>query len=439
MSLRSGTDAEDKVLEQTAPEQNMRTNAISLILSSLLTGLLGLAFWGVAGRMYPAHEVGVAAAVITSALVLSGLSILSVDTIYERFLPLAGSRTGAMLKQGFLLVSLTALLAGAGLVAFGPREELFDSGWQMACYPLLVMVFAVFALQDKATLGLGVARWSAGMNSLHAAAKLAVLVALVGTGTALSIISAWGLTAVAAALFILVAMRRRYRRHPQFLQPPTLPPANQLWSYYGSSFGLSVLWAIGPLVVPLIVLSNFGAVTNAHFVVTWAVINALYFAVHLVMSPFVAEVASNPDRVGSLSVRMVQIMVAVVTIASLGLVLIGPTILGIVGSEYRQQGSGLLFLAAGFIPLSGVAAVYEGLARVQRKLKLMIVAQTIATVLIVGGTLWATRIVGVVGVGWAYLAAEAASAAILLPAIISWFRRLRSHGSGLVDAEHGIT
>lgn len=128
MSLRSGTDAEDKVLEQTAPEQNMRTNAISLILSSLLTGLLGLAFWGVAGRMYPAHEVGVAAAVITSALVLSGLSILSVDTIYERFLPLAGSRTGAMLKQGFLLVSLTALLAGAGLVAFGPREELFDSG-----------------------------------------------------------------------------------------------------------------------------------------------------------------------------------------------------------------------------------------------------------------------------------------------------------------------
>jgi len=430
----SGTERRDPAPESIPPEQNMRANTVSLILASLLTGLLGLAFWGVAGRMYPAHQVGVAAAVITSALVLSGLSILSVDTIYERFLPLAGTRTGSMLKQGFLLVSVTALMAGAGLVAFGPRHKLFESGWQMACYPLLVMVFAVFALQDKATLGLGVARWSAAMNSLHAAAKLAVLLLLAWTGSALSIVAAWGATAVAAALFIMVAMRRRYRSHPQFLEPPNLPPANQLWSYYGSSFGLSALWSIGPLVVPLIVLSRFGATANAHFVVTWAIINALYFAVHLVMSPFVAEVAANPGKVASLSVRMVQIMVAVACVASVGLVLVGPYLLAIVGADYRLQGQGLLSLAAVFIPLSAVGAVYEGFARVQRKLRLMIVVQSIATVLIVGGSLLSTRVVGVVGVGWAYLAAEAVSAVILLPPVIVWFRRAQSQGLDLNDA-----
>lgn len=432
LSHSSATRA-DSTPDPTAPEQNLRTNTFSLILASLLTGVLGLAFWGVAGRMYPAHEVGVAAAVITSALVLSGLSILSVDTIYERFLPLAGTRTGAMLKHGFLLVGVTALVAGAGLVVFGPRRDLFTSPWQMAGYPLLVMVLAVFALQDKATLGLGVARWAAAMNSLHAAAKLVVLVILAGTGSALSIVSAWGGTAVVAALLLLVAMRRRYRSHPQFLEPPNLPPTNQLWSYYGSSFGLSALWAIGPLVVPLIVLSRFGAVTNAHFVVTWAVVNALYFAVHLVMSPFVAEVAAHPERVASLSVRMVQIMVGVVVVGSLGLVVVGPTVLSIVGPEYRTQGQGLLYLAAAFIPLSAVGAIYEGFARVQRKLKLMIVAQSIATVLIVGGSLASTKVLGIVGVGWAYLAAEGVTAVILLPPVIVWFRRALAQGLSIDD------
>ena len=179
------------------PERNLRVNTISLILSHLLTGVLGLVFWGAAARLFPAEEVGTAAAVITSAVMLSTISILSIDALYERFLPQAGTHAGPLLKQGFLLVAATALLLGAGLVVFGPSYALFDAGWAMACYPLLVMVLAVFTLQDKATVGLGVARWSAAKNSFHAVAKLVLLLvlALVWTDRAVSIVVAWGATA----------------------------------------------------------------------------------------------------------------------------------------------------------------------------------------------------------------------------------------------------
>jgi O-antigen/teichoic acid export membrane protein len=405
-------------------ERNMRVNTVSLIASNLLIGVLGLAFWGVAGRLYPTREVGIAAAVITSATMLATLSILSIDTLYERFLPLAGHRAGPLLKHGHLLVSAIAVLAGTALVAFGPTETMFSSGWSMACYPLLVVALAAFIMQDKATAGLGVARWAAVKNSFHAIVKLVVLVVFFWTASALSIVLAWGVTAAVAALFILFAMRRRYRSDPQFLGPPNLPPRRHIWSYFGSSFGLAGLWAVGPLVVPLIVLSQFGAAANAHFAVTWAIINALYTCVHLIVGPYVAEVAANPGKIAALSWRMVQMMACVMVAGSVGMVLVGPAVLGLVGTDYRAEGQDLLYLAAIFVPLSAIATVYEGFARVGRKLGRMVAVQCLSTCLIVVGCVIGTRSLGVVGVGWAYVVAEAVSATILIGPAVVWLRRI---------------
>jgi O-antigen/teichoic acid export membrane protein len=412
-----------------AAGRNMTVNSISLIGSSLLTGILGLVFWGAAGRMYPAAEVGVAAALITSALMLSMLSMLSIDTIYERFLPLAGERAGSLIKRGYVTVAGTALLAGWALVAFGPREKLFTSQWAMVCYPLLVMVLAVFTLLDKTAVGLGVTKWSAVKNLIHAIVKLALLFGLVWTGSGASIVLAWGATAAAGTLLVLAAMRRRWRTHSQFSRPSELPARAQLLSYVGSSFGITTLWIIGPLIVPLVIVSRFGAAANAHFAVTWAIINALYFAVHLVMSPFVAEVAAHPDKVAALSTRMVQMMAVVSIVGSLGLVLVGPYVLDLIGPDYRAQGQGLLVLAAVFVPLSAVSAVYEGFARVSRKLTLMVVMRCVATIVVVAGTLMVTTRTGVIGVGWAYLAAEAIPAVILLPFVIRWLRKAKALGT----------
>ena len=191
---------------EPAAERNLRTNTVSLIAANLATGVLGLVYWVAAGRLYPEREVGVAAALINSAVMLSTLSLLSIGTSYERFLPLAGTRAGPLLRKGFLVVAATAIVFGLALIAFGPRHnELFQTSWGMVIYPLLVMVLAVFTLQDRATVGLGVARWSAAKNSSHAVAKLIVLVALAWTGSAVSIVAAWGVTAAAIAAYVVVA------------------------------------------------------------------------------------------------------------------------------------------------------------------------------------------------------------------------------------------
>jgi O-antigen/teichoic acid export membrane protein len=413
-------------------ESNLNVNTISLILSNGVTCLLGLVFWGFAARVFPANFVGVAAALINSALMLSTLSILSIDRIYERFLPVAGHRAKEFLTRGFLVVALVSMAGGIGLVVFGPRHALFTSVWVMAAYPVFVMVIALFILQDKVVAGLGVARWAAAKNVVHAVSKLIVLVviallasagALAGTAAAsTAIVLAWGATAAAIATYVFVLIYRRCRDHPRFALTPNLPPWSELWSFFGSSFGITAMLATGALVVPLIVVAQAGAAANAYFQIAWQFVGALYLTVHLVVSPYVAEVATHPDKVAALSWRTVRMLAAVAVAGSAGLLLVAPFMLSLIGPEYRAGSEDLLHLAAVFVPLSVVGAAYEGFARAQRKLRLQLTMTFVATVIVIGGSLVATRHLGATGVGWAYLAAESVTAIVLIGPVVNWLR-----------------
>jgi Na+-driven multidrug efflux pump len=137
----------------------------------------------------------------------------------------------------------------------------------------------------------------------------------------------------------------------------------------------------------------------------------------------VAEVAASPDKVARLTFRLVGLVAGVGCASSLGLLIVGPPMLGMVGTEYRAEGQALLYLAAAFVPLSAVGAVYEGLARVHRKLMLMIIVSCVSTIVIVVGSLIGTRLVGVAGVGWAYLAAESISTIVLFAPTVLWLRQ----------------
>lgn len=436
MTLDSGRHVAADVPKTTTAQHNMGVNTVSLVAANILTGVLGLVFWGVAARLYPAEAVGIGAAVLNSAVMLSTLSMLSIDTLYERFLPMAGVRAGILIGRGYAVVAVTALIAGTVVVLVGP-DELIVSGAMVLIYPLLVAEHALFALEDKTTAGLGVARWAAAKNVFHALFKLVVLGMLAWTGNSLAIVASWGLVGAFAFVVVLLAMRRRWRTDPQFLRPSTLPAPRVIFRYSYASFALTAVWTAAPLVVPLLVLSQFGAVTSAYFAVAWSIVTAAYLTVHLVISPYVAEAAAHPTKIYSLSVRMIQSIAVVAVAGSLGLAIAGPLALELVGGAYRAEGESLLYVAALFIPLSAVAAVFEGFARVNGRLGMIFAVRATAAVLIVGGCHAATSLFGVLGVGWLYLAVECVVALVLIVPLVRCLRHYRRVERGLTYAPAG--
>ncbi len=413
-----------------ASDRNLALNSLALMLSTAITGALGLLFWAAAGRLYPVAEVGSASAVITSAVMLSTLSNLSLGSMYERFLPVSGRLAKSFIVRGYLTVTAFAFVLGGGFLLVAPRDEMFTNTAEIVTFPFFVAVLAVFALQDQTSSGLGVARWAAGKNVFHAVLKFILLLALFTTERSTSIISAWAVPAIVASIFVLRAIMKNVRTEQRYAGKPDLPPRREMWAYFGSAYGITALGSLAPLLVPMIVVATLGAEQNAYFSLTWSIVSALYILISVLIGPYVAEVAAHPEQFHRLTKRFMTLVCIVAVGGSIFLAFIAPFGLGLIGQGYRDQGTIIVQLAALTIPLSVVGSLYDGLARVRRRMRLAVIVQVVATSLIIGGSIGLSSSMGIAAVGWAYLAAEAFGALVLIVPLIRWIRELSAGSNG---------
>ena len=409
----------DADADTKSSDRNLALNSLALMLSTVVTGGLGLLFWAAAGRLYPVAEVGSASAVITSAVMLSTLSNLSLGSMYERFLPVSGWMARSFVIRGYLTITVFALVLGSGFLLVAPVSEMFTSTTEIVSFPFFVAVLAVFALQDQTSSGLGVARWAAAKNVFHAVVKFVLLLAL---------FAAWAIPAVLASVVVLRSILRALRTEARYKLAPDLPPRRELWSYFGSAYGITALGSLAPLLVPMIVVATLGAEANAYFALTWSIVSALYILISVLVGPFVAEVAGNPEQFSRLTKRFMTMVCIVALGGSFFLAFLAPFGLGLIGEGYRENGTIIVHLAALTIPLSVIGSLYDGLARVQRRMRLAVIVQVIATTIIIAGSLALSDSLGIAAVAWAYLAAEAFGAVVLIIPLIRWIRELSRRG-----------
>ena len=404
-------------------------DSLLLVAAGGITGLLGLAFWAATARSYPTAEVGRASAIISSAVVLCSLANLSLGSMFERFLPLAGRRASGLLVRAHLLTASLALLLGVAFLLLGPREQLFPSTTEAFAFPLLVAALAAFALQDQVVVGLGRARWAALKNTAHSVAKLVAVVALAVTASGAAVVAAWGVSAAGAALVVAIAVRHRLRSRTDARDAARLPARRELVAYFGASYGINTVAQVAPLAVPLVVVARLGTEENAYFALTWSLVWALAMLLYVVVGPFVTAASSTPERLALLTGRFVRVVVVLGAGCGLFLAFIAPHVLGVIGADYREAGTPLLRLMAVAMPLSVVSSLYVGLARVHRRLRLAVIVQAAAAGVVVAGSWLLSAPLGLGGVGMAYLAAEVLTAACFAVPLARWMRELRRTGA----------
>lgn len=395
-------------------------DAVALITSQGATAVLGLAFWAAAARGYPEAEVGRAAAVITSGVMLGTLSNLSLGAMYERFLSLAGHRAGHVIARGHALSAVISVVLATALIVWGPRDALFAAPWEVLAFPLLVIALAVFILQDQVAVGLHQARWAATKNISHSVAKLVLVVVLVGTSSATSIVAAWGVSALVCSVAVSAAVRRLLQRREERDDAPRLPARRALVSYFAASYGTTSIAIIAPLVIPLLVVDQLGPEANAHFAVTWALTIAFLGLLTVVIGPFVAAASADPARLRPLTQRIAVVMLGVGLGGGAFLAVAAPVLIALVGERYAAEGTPLLRLMAIALPLAVVGTLYTALARFHRRLRLTLLTQILSALVVVGGSWLLVEPYGLRGVGYAYIAAEALVAVVLVVPLARW-------------------
>jgi O-antigen/teichoic acid export membrane protein len=413
-AVRADAPAEGRAPRRRMPiAPGLEANALMLVLSSVSTGVLGMLYWLVAERFYPTHEIGQAAATISTATLLGSLACLSLGGSYQRFLPVSGERTRALIAGGLLLTGAVALALGTAFVALAPTgERLFARPSARVLFPLIVAAFTAYALLDPILTGLRRASAVAAKNITLSVLKIVPLPLLAATRSDLSISGSWALLAlVIAGVVIARLLRGGLRSH--MTQTSTLPPLRQLWAFQGASLAMAVTLTITPLCLPLIVLTQLGAEYNAYYALAATLVTATGMLRAGVLSSYVVEASAPGAPWAALTRRMLRLMAAATAVAVAALAIAGPVLLHLVGRDYADAATGLMLLMAVEALVGSVTAVYVALSQVSRKLRLLMAVQVITVAITLGAAVPLVRAHELLGLGLATLAAQLCAASLV--------------------------
>lgn len=408
--------------------------ATALALNSGATSVLGLAFWLLAARRYPAAVVGQSAAVISLLLFLANAAECNLGSALVRFLPTAGAGSRRLLVCCYAIAASGGLVAGAAsLLIFGHLALIRSlSGLGLGGDLWLcgtVAIWCIFALEDAVLVALRGARFVPMENAFYGIAKIAALVLLATTLPRLGLFAAWtapmALTVIPVNVLIFRSLLRAHERSGAKIEAFT---GRTIARFVGFEYSTSLATTAAQSLLPLVVLAELGAAANGYFYVVWAAASAFDVALNNLGTALVAEGARDQRRlvamIRGLAIRIASVFVPV----ALGLCLVAPRALLVVGRAFSEHDTTLLRCLTGAVACRILILLWMSMNRVHRTVGRVLAVQCALSTSILASTAVALRVhPSISTVGVTYLCVQLAFAAIVAPSFLRSLRRSPKH------------
>jgi O-antigen/teichoic acid export membrane protein len=407
--------------------QPLHANVYALTLNTVVTSLLGIGYWVVAARLYSAEHLGAGAAIVSIVLFLSNLAQLNLNGALSRFLPTAGALAGRLVRSAYLASCGAAIVFGVAFLVAAPvvsarltmpsSDALFS-----VAFVLSVAAWSVFTLQDSVLTAARAAVWVPVENAAFGVAKVAVLVLLATSTPDYGIFLSWFVPVVIALVPVnLLVFRRllpRLHEHSEQPCPPAgLPHRSILIRFITLDYVGFLFMQIGTNALPLLVTAVLGVRANAVFYVGWLLGTALELVAYHFGTSLTVESARDPARLAAYARQILHRGLLLFGSGALMLGIGAPLLLGVFGARYADGSTGVLRLFAIAVVPKLLIIVYVAACRVRRTVGRIVLVQGATTALVLTLSLILMPRVGVTGVGVAYLAAQSAVAAAVLPSL----------------------
>jgi O-antigen/teichoic acid export membrane protein len=401
-------------------------SAYSLILSTVATAVLGLGYWILAAREYPAAVLGQASAAISAMLMLSNFAQMNLFHGLARFVPAAGRLSGRLIGWAYLASGAAALALATAFVLVAPRIsdgfEFLDGPLAGAAFVAAVALWGLFALQDGVLTALHKASWVPIENVLFGLVKLGLLLLFATVFVDEGIFASWNIPVLLAVIPVNLLIFRR-------LVPlrKSIPAGEQLRPRRVSRFVAvdyvgSLLLQTYTTALPLVIVAMLGAEANATFYVAYVIIAALDLVSVNLATALTVEAAHHEHRLAEYARRVLLRSGALLVPAVAVLVAGAPQLLDAFGDRYANDSVAVLqLLALGSLPRM-VNIVYMGAMRVEQRVHRVVRVQAMTSVVVLSLTLLLTPSLGIQGVAVAWTCAHLAVAASLLPWLLRTLR-----------------
>lgn len=381
-------------------------NAYALMTATVLSSLLGMAYWALAARMYDTETVGRASAVVSAMLLLCNAAQLNLSVGLMRFLPVAGARQRHLTLTSYSVAATAGLLAATGFLLVAPQVSqqwrfVAGSGELAALFVVGVGVWVVFALQDAALTGLRAALWVPVENVVFGLFKLLLLVALVSVVADTGILYSWVLSMAVMLIPVNWLIFRRLLPAQAGAPPADGLTTRSMARFIGGDYVGTLLSHTSTTALPLVVIAIAGPEQSAVFFVAWTLGAALDFIATGTASSFLVEGSAHQESAHDLNRAAARRAAALLLPAAALTALLADPLLRVFGEDYRQGRWVVVLLCAAAIPRMFLLLRLAAL-RVERRVASVVRLQALACVCMLGLSTAALQL------GWGLTAVAAA-------------------------------
>ncbi|WP_062437583.1 lipopolysaccharide biosynthesis protein [Herbidospora daliensis] len=410
-------------------------NAYALVVNAGIGAALGVGYWVIAARLFPAADVGEGQALINAMRMLAALTSFGFVGALTRFVPETGRATGRFVGAVYLLGGGLGLVATAVFVVVTKDEPGFRIlwGWLPAgVFALVVIVWSVYTLQEVVLSALRRSTWvpvvnvTVGFVKVTAVAACAFLVAARGDVVSWQVFLAWIVPCALAVLpvnYLLFArVIPRHVAETAHRAPPTLKRIVRFagGDYFGSVFTLAAIY-----LVPVVVATQVDHRTYAYYGIAVTIGGLLEIFAFTMATSLTVEGSFDPAALGRNTRRALHRSLTVLIPMIVLVVLAAPLVLSVFGAEFADHGTTLLRLIALATLARAFVELYLGALRAMGRGRPLLFIQAARCVLALGLTWLLLPRHGIEGVGIALVVTQSVTAAAVAPAL---FRLCRPKG-----------
>lgn len=420
----------------------MFINAGSLVGTTIVTSILGFAYWWVAARRFTPEVVGTASAAISSMTLIGTFCVLGLGTLLITEIPRQPKQAIPLISTALISVAVVGGLAGLifALVAplFWPQFSYLNANvLAIMGYASGVSLTSVTLVLDQALVGLlrGVQQFY--RNSLFAIIKLFALFLIslqFSNLTGMSVYATWSLGTFSSVVIVLVPVLFS-RKRPFRCYLPQWNLLRQMGRAALQHHLLNTMLQFTAYALPTIVTVLLSARMNALFYVSWMLVNFIFYIPAALTTVLHAMNSAHQSTLAARARTTIGLALVVTVFATVVLQFTATRLLSIFGGAYADGAWILRLLVLAAFPII-IKNHYISICRIQDRVKSAIwiigpgcVLEIILVV--IGG-----RVAGLFGLSLGWVVAVYIEATCMSPTVYGAVVKVKS--SALSLEEHII-
>jgi len=429
-----------RLREMAERNQALLANAGSMVGATVVTSLLGVAFWFVAAQHFSQAAVGVAGAAVSAMLLLGFVASLGLGTLLMGELPRRVGSQRSLLNAALIVATASGLVGGLAFALIAPLispnlSPLDETGLAVVAFALATGLTALAYVLDQSLIGMLRGGLQLSRNVVFAAVKLGgllVIAGLVADPGAAWIYTSWG---AGIAISLVVLVRFHLARSGEEELRPDFASLRAMRGAAASHAVVNLALESADLAMPIIVVSLLTPAQNAGFYMAWLVVGFLVMvplslssvAYALDSGETVAEVTDPvegvvhavepgpPEEAGDRFRFTLAASFVFGVAATIVLIPGAELILKIFGSGYAETATtALRVMTLGVFPLI-VKTHYIAIHRARRTLRRALPLAWAGTLLELGGGALGAALGGIDGVAWGWVAGLVIEAIVMAP------------------------